>query len=75
MVILKFIPLVVYIYISFIIFLSSKSSSTIFVCAIIMTPNFTCSLIDCYLFLYFLSRDIDEGVLVNLPQMFLVSCR
>jgi len=72
---LNFIPLVVYIYISFNIFLSSKSSSTIFVCAIIMTPNFTCSLIDCYLFLYFLSRDIDEGVLVNLPQMFLVSCR
>ena len=35
------------------------------VCAIIMTPNFTCSLIDCYWFLYFLSRDIHEGVLVN----------
>ena len=72
---LNFIPFVVYIYISFNIFLSSKSSSTIFVCAIIMTSNFTCSLIDCYLFLYFLSRDIHERFLVNLPQMFLVSCR
>ena len=72
---LNFIPLVVYIYISFNIFRSSKSPSTIFVCAIIMTPNFTCSLINCYLFLYFLSRDIHEGVLVNLQQMFLVSCR
>ena len=67
---LNFIPFVVYIYISFNIFLSSKSSSTISVCAMIMTPNCTCSLIDCYLFLYFLSRDIHEGVLVNLPQMF-----
>ena len=40
------------------------SSSTIFQWAIIMTPNFVCSLMNCYLSLYFLSRDIHEGFLL-----------
>ena len=40
------------------------SSSTIFLWAIIMTLNFVYSLMNCYLFLYFLNRDIHEGILV-----------